>query len=164
MVPSVSLSKESKKDSDGEVSVKTAIKNAIDSLCIYEDPLSPADKVMVMQGWNKVLAFKTAFSEALWVYLRILVASKTGLAGAAENAVRCVELNKDPLLLCMMDRSSEAEDMLMGLLDGAFRSMCPAHQTVQREAYRAIVGDVHLKRSRGDAISLQCETPQDYTT
>jgi nitric oxide synthase oxygenase domain/subunit/hemoglobin-like flavoprotein len=167
MVSSVSLSKESKEDNgnhevDGEVPVKTAIKNAIDSLRIYKDPLSPADKVMVMQGWNKVLAFKTAFSEALWIYWRILVASKTGSSGAADNAVRCVELNKDPLVLCMMDRSSEAEDMLMGLLDGAFRSMCPAHQTVQREAYRAIQDDVHLKRSRGDAISLECETPEDY--
>jgi hypothetical protein len=59
MVSSVSLSKESKEDNgnhevDGEVPVKTAIKNAIDSLRIYKDPLSPADKVMVMQGWNKV--------------------------------------------------------------------------------------------------------------
>jgi hypothetical protein len=145
-----------------EESVETAVKNAVDSLRIYGDPLSPADKVMVMQGWNKVLAFKTAFSEALWIYWRILVASKTGSSGAAEHAVRCVELNQDPLALCMMDRCSEAEDMLIGLIDGAIRSMCPAHQTVQREAYRATEDNVHLKRTRGDSLSLECETSDDY--
>jgi nitric oxide synthase oxygenase domain/subunit/hemoglobin-like flavoprotein len=117
---------------------------------------------MVMQGWNKVLAFKTAFSEALWLYWRILVASKTDSKDAAEEAVQLVERHEDPLFQCMMERSSEAEDVLIGLVDGAIRGMCPASQTVQREAYRAIQDDVHLKRGRGDVLTLECETSEDY--
>ena len=136
---------------------KDTITNAIDSLHMYDAPLTNFDKVMVMQGWSKVLAFKTAFSESLWIYWRILVATDTTL-DTANQAVQCVERNKDPLAKCMLDRGTEAEGLLMGLIDGALRTLCPMQQIVQRESYRPIQDDLHLQRSKDDSLTLACET------
>ena len=140
---------------------KDVIKNAIDSLHMYDAPLTDPDKVMVMQGWNKVLAFKTAFSESLWIYWRILVATDTPI-DTTKLAVRLVERNEDPLALCMLDRGSEMEGLLMGLIDGSIRTLCPMQQIVQRDAYRSIQDDLYLQRSKDDSLSLECETVDDY--
>jgi nitric oxide synthase oxygenase domain/subunit/sulfite reductase alpha subunit-like flavoprotein/hemoglobin-like flavoprotein len=162
MAPFAPIAEEDQSSSTGDLPlVKDAIKNAIDSLYVYEAPLTNPDKVMAMQGWNKVLAFKTAFSESLWIYWRILVATDTTL-DTAKQAVQCVERNEDPLAQCMLDRGTEAEDLLMGLIDGAIRTLCPMHQIVQRESYRPIQEDLHLQRSKDDILMLECETVDDY--
>jgi nitric oxide synthase oxygenase domain/subunit/sulfite reductase alpha subunit-like flavoprotein/hemoglobin-like flavoprotein len=140
---------------------KDAIKLAVESLHVYDAPLTSADKVMVMQGWNKVLAFKSAFSEALWLYWRILVATDTGL-DTAKQAVQRVERNEDPLADCMLDRGTETEDLIMGMIDGALRSLCPMLQVVGRESYRPIQEEVQLERTREDSLTLECVTAEDY--
>lgn len=140
---------------------KDAVKAAVESLHIYDLPLTNPDKVMVMQGWNKVLAFKTAFSESLWLYWRILVATDTTL-DTAKQAVQRVERNEDPLAECMLDRATECQDLLMGLIDGAFRTLCPMNQVVQRESYRPIQEDVHIQRVKEDSLTLECESVDDY--
>ena len=140
---------------------KDAIKNAIEGLYIYDAPLTNPEKVMVMQGWNKVLAFKTAFSESLWIYWRILVATDTTL-DTAKQAMQRVERNEDPLAECMLDRGTEAEELIMGLIDGALRTLCPMQQIVQRESYRPIQDDLRLQRLKDDSLTLECETVDDY--
>jgi hemoglobin-like flavoprotein len=128
-------------------------------------PLSAADKVIVMQGWNKCLAFKTAFSESLLIYWRLLCHGdqdeNNGQSQMDLDAMVAVEKNKDPLYKCFGTRLADAEELLMGVLDGAIRSLCPREQVVQREAYRAMMDDSILQRHNND-FSLECETLQDH--
>jgi nitric oxide synthase oxygenase domain/subunit/hemoglobin-like flavoprotein len=142
---------------DTDEDFQTQVKDAIQELRIYDAPLTDSDKVMVMQGWNKVLAFKTAFSEALWIHWRLLVASDV-----SNTPMGMVERNEDPLAVCMMERIPETEELIMGLVDGALRSLCPKAQTVQREAYRPVQDDAHIQRLRGEELTLECECVQDY--
>ena len=68
-------------------------KAAMKELQQYQDiPLTKQDKVMAMQGWNKALAFTTAFSEALLIYWRIT----------------CCEGGKKDPALARVQRESEA--------------------------------------------------------
>jgi hypothetical protein len=144
-----------------------SVVKALEHLRAYRNkPLTNADIVLVMQGWNKALAFKTAFSEALLIYWRILCCETTredsGDGQKSESAMNLVEKNKDPIYKCLKERIADTEELLMGLLDGAIRSMCPAHQIVQREAYRPIIDNVIAQRAQRAHFSLECETVQDY--
>ena len=126
-------------------------------------PMRPSDVVMVMQGWNKVLAFKTAFSEALllkWRYLVHLDANSKKRSNCWK-AMGKVERNQDILAAALGPRLDDAEELIMGLLDGVFRSFCPHSQKVQREAYRATQDDVTLQRKEGE-MTLECECTDDY--
>lgn len=144
--------------------------------------LTMSDKVLVMQGWNKALAFKSSFNEALLIYWRILCcqtemdsSSQRGLVlspdgdGLAKpfhtkeaSPIEIVEQGNDPLAMCFGDRIGEVEGLLMGLIDGAIRSYCPAHQVVQREAYRPLADDAVLERAKGSEFHLECESRQDH--
>lgn len=128
-------------------------------------PMTPSDVVMAMQGWNKVLAFKTAFSEALLLKWRYLVHpdSQSPESSKRWTAIGKVERNQDMLASCLGPRLEDAEALIMGLLDGVFRSFCPHSQTVLREAYRATQDDVTIHRKEGENMTLECETTDDYT-
>ena len=73
-----------------------------------------------------------------------------------------LETNQDPLGIAMGARTADAEELIVGLLDGAIRAMCPHTQRVAREAYRPVQDDVHLDRSRTASLHLECETVSDY--
>jgi hemoglobin-like flavoprotein len=142
---------------------------ALSELRVYQvKPLSDADKVLVMQGWNKCLAFKTAFSESLLMYWRLLCHGAQDENGQSQekmdldlNAMAAVEKNKDPLYTCFGTRLADAEELLMGVLDGAIRSLCPRTQVVQREAYRAMMDESILQRHRSE-FTLECESMQEH--
>jgi hemoglobin-like flavoprotein len=139
-----------------------AVDKALNDLRPYQNrPLSAGDKVLVMQGWNKALAFKTAFSEGLLIYWRIMCCDETNNNSKAADPMKLIEKNKDPLWQCLRERMSDAEELLMGVLDAAVRSLCPAHQVVQREAYRPMADEAILQRERNE-FSLECESLQDH--
>lgn len=140
-----------------------AASDALKELQQFAMPLTPSDKVLVMQGWNKVLAFKTAFSEALFIKWRILVATQEN-NGSVSAGILDMEKNSDPVAAALSQRLFDAEELLMGLLDGAIRSLCPKHQKVEREAYRAVADNVELLKVRGDdeGLSLECLYVEDY--
>lgn len=146
-------------------SAEQSASSALIELSYYESqPLSDAEKALVMQGWNKVLAFRTAFSEALLIYWRILCCNEDdALEDQASSAslFGSVEKNEDPIYRCLKDRMPDAEELLMGLVDGAIRSLCPHRQTVQREAYRPIMDETLIQRSRNE-FSLECQTLDDH--
>ena len=127
-------------------------------------PLQPKESVMVMQGWNKILASKTSFSEALLMKWRLLVSpdSMSKKSHKRWRAMSNVERNKDLLSFCLGPRLQDAEELLIGLLDGVFRSYCPNQQKVHREAYRPVREDVIVSRKDGD-MTLECESVEDYT-
>ena len=54
----------------------------------------------------------------------------------------------------MATRLYDIEELVMGLLDGVFRSTCPHLQDVARESYRATRDTVTLLRQTGD-MSLE---------
>ncbi|CAB9504775.1 Nitric oxide synthase [Seminavis robusta] len=127
-------------------------------------PMSPSEIVLVMQGWNKVLAFTTMFSEALSLKWRHMVHPDTYSKKPKKmwRAIGKVERNEDLLALCMGPRLQDLEELLIGFLDGVFRSFCPKEQRVSREAYRPIQDDVTLIRKEGE-MTLECESVEDYT-
>jgi nitric oxide synthase oxygenase domain/subunit/hemoglobin-like flavoprotein len=150
-----------------EMAILQASSQAKEALERYSLPLSKSDKVLVMQGWNKVLAFRTAFSEALLCHWRLLVTLAADDSGAVDTvaaSIRLCERNQDPLATALGDRLWEAEDLIMGLLDGALRSLCPATQVVARESYRPIADDIALQKQRSaeGLLTLECETVEDY--
>lgn len=179
----------------------------------YGAPLTTSNKVTVMQLWNKVLAFSTAFSEALLLHWRILCAiealdqKKQGFSAFSSvpesflpsiedrpvlkkdlssrrsslkkeksvrieaiegtnkgmSAMELVESNKDPLYLALQDRMYDAEKLIMGLLDGAVRSLCPHTQMVQREAYRALSDDAKIQQpGEHSFLTLECHSVEDF--
>lgn len=146
-------------------------KQALRNLRQYQaKPLTKQDKVLVMQGWNKALAFSTAFSEALIIYWRTICCAEVARSeenggsrvySYPEDPMTLVESNKDPIYCCLRDRMEDAETLMMGLLDGAIRSLCPAHQKVQREAYRPMKDDAVIERADGE-FSLECQTLEDH--
>lgn len=155
-------------------SVQATIDASRDDLGPYQTPLTASDKVMVMQGWNKALAFKTAFGEALLTYWRLLCCEVNDEAEESDNELMCdedpamhlVESSRDPIAVCLQKRIMDAEELLIGLLDGALRRLCPENQIVQREAYRATIDEAILQRVWGDkqgpAFKMECETVEDY--
>ena len=128
-----------------------------------EMPLSQAGVVMAMQGWNKVLAFKTAFSEALLIRWRLLIAQSLAADEryAGRHLMGILEAHEDPLASCLGVRIRDTEELLMRLLDSGFRSLCPGLQTVQREAYRPMEDDKVIEQVKGEIGSLECNTTRD---
>ena len=148
------------------------VDGAKEALARYTLPLSKADKVVVMQGWNKVLAFRTAFSEALLNHWRLLVAERyahhatdrdhRGKSTRIPSAIALIEANEDPIAVALGVRLPQAENLLVELLDGAVRSLCPHTQIVQREAYRPISDDIYLQIHKDGDLTTECETVDDY--
>lgn len=126
---------------------------------------SKTDAVLVMEGWNKILAFQTEFSEAIFGRWRILVALEQLLeenredgdgAGASggqqqqqqhqtltveslhNRACDQVEVGTDPLAKILGTRVVHGRQLLVAMLDTCVRTLCPHTQTVQREAYRPV--------------------------
>ncbi|KAL3941431.1 MAG: hypothetical protein SGBAC_004201, partial [Bacillariaceae sp.] len=75
--------------------------------------------------------------------------------------MRCVETHQDPLALTLGGRMHDVEELTMGLLDGAFRSLCQHTQVVARESYWPIADDTHSTRAKEGNLSLECETVSD---
>ena len=141
-----------------------------------EEPLTQVllqdkkDAVLLMESWNKVLAFRSKFGEALIGRWRILVAAAdisdrneerktdfeqqfwvqnifdtenngvTSTRKLENEALRLVENNLDSLALHFGQRVSDMGLILVSMLDMAVRSLCPHAQHVQREAYREMKG------------------------
>jgi nitric oxide synthase oxygenase domain/subunit/hemoglobin-like flavoprotein len=78
------------------------------------------------------------------------------------KAMDLVESNQDPLAICITERVPETEELIIGLIDGAIRGLCPKDQIVQREAYRPVQDDGHIKKLRGEELTLECEKVEDY--
>ena len=128
------------------------------------------DAVLIMESWNKILAFRSMFAEALIGRWRILAAadqisdknderrtdfeqqfwvqniietdnaSVTNTRRLENEAVRLVEMNLDPLALHFGERVVDIGLILVSMIDMAVRSLCPHTQYVQREAYRETKG------------------------
>lgn len=128
------------------------------------------DAVLLMESWNKVLAFRSKFGEALVGRWRILVAAtdisnryeerqtdfeqqfwvqnifeteNNGVSSTRKlenEALRLVENNLDSLALHFGQRVADIGLILVSMLDMAVRSLCPHAQHVQREAYREMKG------------------------
>lgn len=122
--------------------------------------LTDVDKVVLMDGWNKILGWETMWKEACWFRWRILVAReelrnptkdrdqyadsdtpRLSLAEAARQARLQLEANEDPIGKFLGTRKWDGKNMLLSLFDEQIRSLCPHTQTVQREAYRKVTGD-----------------------
>lgn len=147
---------------------ENAAEDALSSLRIYNSvPLDRSDVCMAMQTWNKVLAFRSSFSEALVLQWRLLLAAAANNNNDGTKAYRQVEKNQDLLARLLGERLREAETLVMGLLDAAIRSYCPRDQTVLREAYRPICDDILIERVRnddpGEIFHTECETVADTT-
>lgn len=127
-------------------------------------PLSNADKVIVMQGWNKVLAFKSMFLEALVLQWRLLCAKarQPQSSHSAYFPFRMVESSQDMLAVLAQKRDLEA--IVFGLLDGAIRRLCPHTQLVAREAYRPVADEIRLLHACDPNAILHedCESVEDY--
>lgn len=151
-----------------------------------------SDAVLVMEGWNKVLAFQTEFSEAIFGRWRILVALEELLeqqknAVATENgesssknknpparaaavsvetlhmkACDQVEQGSDPLAKRLGTRVLHGRQLIVSTLDACVRSLCPHTQTVQREAYKP-VSEV-LQLSPSGFWGMKRFSPQEGTT
>lgn len=120
-------------------------------------PPKKGDAVLVMGGWNKCLAFKSSFSEALFNRWRLALKDARAKKPQGtkphrfpwskkdrptKKAVEALEYTEDPLAKILATRLSHARDLLMEVLDGMVRSLCPHAQGVMREAYRPRVEDL----------------------
>ena len=171
--------------SDSDVGSQISIVKS--ELRMYETPLSKPEIVMVMQGWNKVLAFTTAFTQALAIKWRLLCTIyvhehsiteddySSEEEGGDDNhqqqhhhhkmtnhrAMDAIDKNMDPLAKCLGQRIEEFEELLLRLIDHGVRSTCPRHQTVQREAYRSLEDQHKLEKPSDLFGALEVDTPQD---
>jgi nitric oxide synthase oxygenase domain/subunit/hemoglobin-like flavoprotein len=160
-------------DESIEMSAKEMAAATRAKLRMYEIPLQNPDVAMVMQGWNKVLAFKESFSEAMMIRWRLEIALAEIEEEASEDrdgnldsrmakqAMDQVENNTDPLAIAMAIRIYDLEDLIMRLLDAGVRSLCPHLQTVQREAYRPIEDNHVLEQARGEIGPLESIAIED---
>jgi len=147
------------------------------------------DAVLLSQSWNKVLAFRSMFAEALVGRWRMLTAveeiqkndTRKQSHFADENtddtipvtfpshievqALRMVENNLDPLAKSFGTRIVDLEILIVGVLDAAVRGLCP-HQVIQREAYRPQNGsaDSDPRISRVFFHEDECVTFEDFCT
>ena len=148
----------------------------------------PADCVLVMEGWNKILAFQTSFGEAFVMRWRVLAAReeidleverrhfKDGTSSVGELspdnesrnliAVDQLERGTDPLSKVLGARIMHLRLLLLGMVDCAVRSLCPHTQLVQREAYRSL-NDALLEGENRDGalkhMGLRNGTLKAYT-
>jgi len=145
--------------------------SVLDKMCRYQvKPLTNSDAVFLLQGWNKALSFRSAFSEALLFYWRVLVTEHEHHENAATTTEKSksssfdpilkVEKNKDPLYQCFGCRMADAQELLVGLLDGAVRSLSSDYP-IQKEGFRPILEQSILQRHKND-FSLECESLQDH--
>ena len=151
-------------DDDAAQQLVTESRNMLQQ---YEtSPLTQSDIVLVMQGWNKALAFSPMFLEALWMQWRLLCAKarQPETSNSRYFPFRMVESNQDILAVLFKDRISDAEQLLLGLLDGAIRGLCPHTQTVARESYHPVSDAIQLQHAAdpNSILHLECTTTVDY--
>lgn len=148
--------------------------------------LNMADTVLISQSWNKVLAFRSKFSEALVGRWRIIIAanelnkadvegthwqqqvSSPPFAGPSIKALalHMVEKNLDPLAKLFGTRILDLDIIVVNFLDAAVRALCPRQQQINREAYRPLEGsaDPDPTVSRSFFHDDQCRTFDDFCT
>ena len=137
---------------------------------LSRSPLQKApDAILLSQSWNKVLAFRSMFAEALIGRWRILAAVEEvegkdksrhshsssssspfaffknhtvgNFAPSVETlAINMVEGNKDPIGVLFESRTRDLDVLVVGAIDAAIRELCPHNQVIQREAYRPLNG------------------------
>ena len=123
-----------------------------------------SDAILVSESWNKILAFRSMFAEALVGRWRVLVAAEE-IRLEKENKVKAfwvqdilsstghrqtqrqlksqvlhmIETNSDPIANYFGTRTSSLAILCIGALDAAAENLCP-HRVIQREAYRPLKG------------------------
>ena len=169
----------------------TVVHNSVRSI------MTQLDAVLVMEAWNKALAFRTMFSEALIMRWRLLVALRkersedschpfismrvvdpetlewkhkeapnNGIPSKqiSSTSLDSLERGCDPLAKCFCSRINDLSLIMTCVIDAAVRALCPHNQTVQREAYRPMMGSKDSD-PRVSSIYLNvdsCETLVDY--
>ena len=151
---------------------------------------SKTDGVVVMEGWNKALAFRSMFSEAIIGRWRMIAAMSelrkvedvsdtspknifsairgslvSGESSAnSRQALYAVEKNTDPLARCLGLRIRNLESLVVGMIDMAVRELCPHAQVVLREAYTAAEGsaDEDVEISEPFIHEDECKSLDEY--
>ena len=149
----------------------------------------PPDAILLSQSWNKVLAFRSMFAEALIGRWRILAAVEEvegkdksrhppsspfsffknhtvdNFAPSVETlAINMVEGNKDPIGVLFESRTIDLDVLIVAAIDAAIRELCPHNQVIQREAYRPLNGsaDPDPSISRVFFHEDECTTFDDF--
>ena len=157
-------------------------------LHLSRSPLvSKTDAVVVMEGWNKALAFRSMFSEAIVLRWRMIVAmsnlemneddecmnSSVFIMPETLNiessslvlpALHAIEENTDPIARCLGLRIHNIESLVLGMLDMSVRELCPHTQIVSREAYTPLLGsaDEDAKISEPFIHEEDCKSLDEY--
>lgn len=152
---------------------------------------SKTDGVIVMEGWNKALAFRSMFSEAIIGRWRMLAAmselqvdelsdkppknmifssihsfyhDSSESSATSRQALYSVEKNTDPLARCLGLRIRNLESLVVGMIDMSVRELCPHTQVVLREAYTAAKGsaDEDVEISEPFIHEDECKSLDEY--
>lgn len=158
---------------------------------------NPSDAILVSESWNKILAFRSMFAEALVGRWRMLAAIEEIQASEAprfqppgyehfklfafkspvpnsfretlndsveKRAIAMIESNKDPIAKCFETRTADLDILIIGAIDAAVRELCPNHQVIQREAYRALNGSADPDPSISQVFfhEDECTTFDDF--
>ena len=159
-----------------------------------DDPLTQSkltnvsEAILVSESWNKVLAFRSMFAEALIGRWRVLVAteevqmrsknldkafwvqnilSATQLRQTESNVrsqvLRMIETNSDPIAKHFGTRTNSLAIFCIGALDAAVQDLCP-HRVMQREAYRPLQGSADPDPSVSGAFfhENECTNFKDF--
>ena len=148
----------------------------------------PTDCILVMEGWNKILAFQTFFGEAFVMRCSVLAAweeldleverrhFKDGTSSVGElspdnesrNLIALDQLERgtDPLSKVLGARIMHLRLLLLGMIDCDVRSLCLHTQLVHREAYWSL-NDALLEVENRDGalkhLGLRNGTLKAYT-
>jgi hypothetical protein len=155
---------------------------------LQDQLLSKPDKVvMVMQGWNKVLAFQAVFEEAFFMKWCLVVAEDEIRSKLLEeqhsmdeqgqdtntttmtlerdelmeihwNGINQVETNQDPITLSL--DTCLYDTPLCVVIDGAVHDLCPHTQAASHTAYLPLNDPV--PKNAATSMILECKSLQDY--
>lgn len=148
------------------------------------------DAILLSESWNKILAFRSMFAEALVGRWRVLVAAdqiqrvkdkrfksrfwakrvlsthqkKIDDNNFEKRILQMIESNRDPIAKHFGMRTADLETLTTAALDAAVRELCPHHQVVQREAYRPLMGSADPDPSISNMFyhENECTTFRDY--
>jgi len=147
-----------------------------------------SDAILVSESWNKILAFRSMFAEALVGRWRVLVAadeirlekenkakafwvqnilSSTGPRQTQHQlkskVLHMIETNADPIANHFGTRTSSLVILCVGALDAAAENLCP-HRVIQREAYRPLKGSADPDPSISGIFfhEKECITFEDF--
>jgi hypothetical protein len=149
------------------------------------------EAILMSESWNKVLAFRSMFSESIVGRWRVLAAadeiqrneeakfksrfwtksvlssvksSKNTVENFQYRILRMIESNNDPIAKQFGMRTSDLEILVFSALDAAIRELCPHAQVVQRESYRPVMGSADPDPSFSSIFyhENECTTFEEY--